>query len=889
MNPYAVTFNGNGGTPTAGQSVDYGGTVTKPADPTKTGHTFEGWYADAGLTSAYNFAAPMGAANMTLYAKWAVNDYTVTYDGNGAEFGVAPASGSHAYDTAITLPGNTGGLAKTGHTFAGWNTAANGSGTSYPAGGAYTIGTADVTLYAQWSANPYTISFESNGGSPVNVQTVRYGSPAIEPEDPTRSGFAFVGWYTDHSLTSPYDFVLPIGNADFTLYAGWASTNALLSGLSVDQGMLNPVFSPSNIYYEFDAAKTVTSLNLYLTKGDPAQSVTVTGATYQSVTDAVYAYNVSNLTVGPNSIRITVTAENQDQLTYQLLVNVSADEAMGVPVALDPSVRTLTFPGGLVIRLPEGLSIPPGATLTVRESSSVPSGDVKLSLAGQVIDYHFEGMTIDQPVEITLGYDANEDLNKLAVYYYNETTGKWEYQPSRVTDSGITTSVGHFSTYGVLADTIAPDQVIVTPGEITTTAITLYLAASDDSGVASYRVYRDGVMVAETAENTYVDMGLAASRTYHYTMKAIDRLGNISNDSESIAVATNGNASGGGGGTDNGGGGSAGGTAPSHGTVTSTNGTITIPVGRSGEVRMGDAIKIVIPAGASDEELKITIETVTDTHKLIKEDDLPLSPIYEIMKSAAANFNKDVALTFVFDPTTLTDGQKPSVFFYDESKQVWVEVGGVVNGNTITASVNHFTKFAVFTVDRETVSAPDGEQTIDLSDISGHWAEGSIQAAVGAGIVKGYADGTFKPNAAVTRAEFTVMLMNAPKPQATGTERTFTDTAEIGAWARAAVAQAVEAGIVTGYGDGSFRPAATITRAEMAVMIARAADIESDTDAITGFADDGDIPAWAKGAVAAVRQAGILQGRSGGQFAPDAAVTRAEAVAAIVNMIQMKD
>ncbi|MBB6674566.1 S-layer homology domain-containing protein [Cohnella nanjingensis] len=89
-------------------------------------------------------------------------------------------------------------------------------------------------------------------------------------------------------------------------------------------------------------------------------------------------------------------------------------------------------------------------------------------------------------------------------------------------------------------------------------------------------------------------------------------------------------------------------------------------------------------------------------------------------------------------------------------------------------------------------------------------------------IVTGYPDGTFKPNDRVSRAEFAVMLMYMLKPQTEGTALTLTDTSKIGAWAKKAVAQAVQAGIISGYPDGSFRPDADITRAEMAVMIARA-------------------------------------------------------------------
>jgi tripartite motif-containing protein 71 len=170
----------------------------------------------------------------------------------------------------------------------------------------------------------------------------------------------------------------------------------------------------------------------------------------------------------------------------------------------------------------------------------------------------------------------------------------------------------------------------------------------------------------------------------------------------------------------------------------------------------------------------------------------------------------------------------------------------------------------------------------------GHWAEASIKQAVSSGIVSGYPDGTFKPNDSVTRAEFAVMLINTLKPQGEGAALTFTDTAKIGTWAQKAVAQAVKAGIIKGYEDGSFRPDAEITRAEMAVMLANALGLPIEANAAIGFADDKDIPAWAKASVAYVKHAGIVQGKGDNEFAPQDHATRAEAVTVLLNMVAQK-
>jgi len=122
----------------------------------KTGYAFAGWNtaangSGASYTEGQTFA--MGSSNVTLYAQWtALPTYTVTYNGNGNTGGSVPTDSNAYYQgDTVTVLGNTGNLTKTGYTFAGWNTAANGSGTSYAGGATFAMGTVNVTLYAQWA------------------------------------------------------------------------------------------------------------------------------------------------------------------------------------------------------------------------------------------------------------------------------------------------------------------------------------------------------------------------------------------------------------------------------------------------------------------------------------------------------------------------------------------------------------------------------------------------------------------------------------------------------------------------------------------------------------------------------------------------------------------
>lgn len=197
---------------------------------------------------------------------------------------------------------------------------------------------------------------------------------------------------------------------------------------------------------------------------------------------------------------------------------------------------------------------------------------------------------------------------------------------------------------------------------------------------------------------------------------------------------------------------------------------------------------------------------------------------------------------------------------------------------------DHFTKFAVLAAQIEAADPDEDMPGAAFSDIEGHWAQPSIVRAVCAGFVSGYADGTFQPDRAVTRAEFTVMLAKALKLREGG-ETTFRDEDAIPAWARQHVASAVASGILSGYADGTFRPQHGLIRAEMAVMAARSAALPPSIEAETRFADNASIPAWSKPYAAAAYEAGLIQGKGGNRFAPMVSLTRAEAVVVLLRII----
>ena len=169
------------------------------------------------------------------------------------------------------------------------------------------------------------------------------------------------------------------------------------------------------------------------------------------------------------------------------------------------------------------------------------------------------------------------------------------------------------------------------------------------------------------------------------------------------------------------------------------------------------------------------------------------------------------------------------------------------------------------------------------SDIAGHWAESVITQWQSKGLIQGYEDGTFKPGNTITRAEFVTLMNNAKGFWSEGSIN-FSDVKN-GSWFYSAVARAVAAGYVKGYSDGSFKPNNTITRAEAAVMIANTAKLSANEAGAYRFTDIGSIPAWARGSVGAVVAAGYMTGYPDCSFGANASISRAEAVSSLNRML----
>lgn len=170
-------------------------------------------------------------------------------------------------------------------------------------------------------------------------------------------------------------------------------------------------------------------------------------------------------------------------------------------------------------------------------------------------------------------------------------------------------------------------------------------------------------------------------------------------------------------------------------------------------------------------------------------------------------------------------------------------------------------------------AVPTVARAATFKDINKHWAQAYIEKAVSKGLVKGFSDGTFKPDKPVTRAEFTAMANRMLGNTGYETLR-FSDVSRT-EWYYNDVAKALAANYVGGYNDGTFKPEYPATRQEAAIMISRFIPVAGTRGSISGFKDASTIANWASEAVGKVAARGYLNGYADGQFHPTDPITRA--------------
>lgn len=362
INTYTVTYSNNGGTGAQtdpNSPYDSGETVTVLGTGTiaRTGYTFANWNTAAnGTGTTYNPSDTFTiSANTTLYAQWTINQYSVFYNGNGNTGGTAPATQTGDFGSSITVSG-AGSLVKTGYTFAGWNTAANGSGTPYAAGASFTIPASDTTLYAQWTINQYTVTYDANGGTGSQTDPnspYDFGSTVtvLGTGSITRTGYTFANWNTapDGSGTS-YNpaATFTLGAANVALYAQWTIDTYTITATAGANGSISPSGAVS-VNHGADQSFTITPVAGYHVLDVLVDGSSVGAVTNYTFTNVTAAHTI-DATFAINTYTITATAGANGSISPSgaVSVNHGASQMFTITPAAGYHVDVLTVDGGAV-------------------------------------------------------------------------------------------------------------------------------------------------------------------------------------------------------------------------------------------------------------------------------------------------------------------------------------------------------------------------------------------------------------------------------------------------------------------------------------------------------------------------------------------------------------
>lgn len=297
-----ITFDPNGGTIKAGdsgtKSVKYGNQILLLPTAVLDGYKFEGWYTSAtGGTRILPTTKVETTNNITYYAHWKLKNVIVTFEYNGA------TSGNSNANKEVIVSNEYGSLPsplKAGHTFAGWYLD-SGLTQAINSNSIVTI-TTNHTLYAKWTPNTYTITFNGNGGNSSTLK-LNYGAALGNLPTSTRTGYTFAGWYTTSTGgTKITNTTLVTGNV--TYYAHWngnSYTNTL--SYNANGGSGAPSAQTQSVKYP-NTAKVFT-----VSSTKPSRTAYVFSGWYTAASGGSLVG--STITVGANN-----TANNQSKTIY---------------------------------------------------------------------------------------------------------------------------------------------------------------------------------------------------------------------------------------------------------------------------------------------------------------------------------------------------------------------------------------------------------------------------------------------------------------------------------------------------------------------------------------------------------------------------------------------
>ncbi|MFJ5792569.1 InlB B-repeat-containing protein, partial [Lysinibacillus sp. NPDC093197] len=832
----------------ASQTVAHGEKATVPPAPTKAGYTFEGWYTDDEGTNQYDFTNNVITANTTLYAKWEPLKYTVSFEVSG---GSAVASQTVAHGEKATVPPAP---TKAGYTFEGWYTDDEGT-EQYDFSN--NVITANTTLYAKWEPVGYTVNFEVNGGSAVPSQSVAHGQKASEPTPtPTKAGYTFGGWYTDVTLTETYDFNNEI-TANTTLYAKWKLVTYTVN-FEVNGGSLVP--NQTVAHGEKATVPTVPTKAGYTFEGwytddegteqyDFSNNVITANTTLYAKWEPV-GYTVNFEVNGGSAVPSQSVAHGQ-KASEPTPTPTKAGYTFGGWYTDVTLTKTYDFNNEITANTTlYGKWKPVTYTVSfeVNGGSQVPSQSVAHGQKASEptptkAGYIFGGWYTSSTLEKLFDFNSSSITRSVTIY------SKWIKVVSPPTNNDSNeSSTPSTNTEHIVVNVEGEGGVNLTKTPIIRTTM--------PDGVIKDQVSMSEDIAKETIEKAK-QLGNDTARII--IPDANDKVSEVVIDipKSSVAQINAGNI---------------------NLEIATMNAIISIP-----NVSMSnfdnDLYFRLVPIKTSEQQHQVEDRILKED--LIK-DTLQSEKVYLIGRPMTIETNmqnRPVTLTLPL-PKNITQEQLNNLAIYIEHSDGTKELlrGKVVDYQKDMLGVQfEVTKFSTFSILYLPV---DEEPTTD--DIT-HTP-----------YIQGYADGTFRPNASVTRAQMASMfarqLTGNAIPQA---QASYTDTMKHDA--KDAIEFVKDAGLFNGVTETSFNPNGFITRAQMAAVAARwiekhcvdnpNADFCKTTSEGNAFKDVSNNH-WAVQAIDTVYALGIMTGTTADTFNPDGNLTRAQAVKVLNHLFE---
>ncbi|MDO4621502.1 MAG: InlB B-repeat-containing protein [Eubacteriales bacterium] len=615
-------------------------------------------------------------------------------------------------------------------------------------------------------SSEYTVSFAGNGGSEVPAQVIAEGETPAAPETPVREGYTFTGWFADEELTVPYDFAAEV-TGDITLYAGWKETTY--------KGMykIYTWVESRGMYRPYKTGNTVEST-------DPVASIPTGAIAGADVTIEGETYRQIGWTVGNASYKV-VRTEAGAAVGENLAADISGLasnrylEVFAAYEKVENKSFTVRFEGN-------GGSETAEQVVAQGEKAAEPTVPVKE-------DYTFTGWFTD--AELTAAYDfAAEVTGDITLYAgWKETTYKGMYKIYTWVESR-----GMYRPYKTGNTVESTDPVASIPtGAIAGADVTIegetYRQIGWTVGNASYKVVRTEAGAA-VGENLAADISGLASNRYLEVFAAYEKVvpASITISDEAVSMVTN------------------------------------------STYQLAAA---VLPENTADK----TVTWTSDDESVATVDENGLVTAHRygncVITAAAANgASASCSLTVNFYDAVVgvSDSAGNTITKNIADSINWMADAGITKGydRVYFGSFNETSRkdFVIFLW--RYAGRPEAETVKAFSDAKYAKESDTYKAlawATSEGIINGYADGTFKPNDPVTRAQVAVMLWKyADKPEAAAVS-SFPDVKAGQDGLTANMVKAVNwcesAGLVKGYSSGKFQPNGKCLRFQMSIILYR--------------------------------------------------------------------